>query len=377
MTGVHSMNGSFSAFIKAFTIVTGVLTQAMCWGVIATVVALLARLVGRSGWEAWEQFASTHKLTFRPNNFYLGGICIAGVYRGRNLKIETFTESKTTCTRVRLDADSSSSEKRGEIAKDVPASLTSQEVFNLLMPNGALGMSGGKIAAAVGGRHLSYLQSGVIKDADELRCACDLLSDVLDGYLAMAAIGGAAVHPLEDISRQSGLLSGVAIQIMKDIARTTQQQLGDRAGRLLCPRCLVHFCAHRADLPWQPDETYYGCRLCCQSQEFIDCPQGVVAVLDAGWADAQGLHDGLLRVNWLVRRAMFDFDRVEIIRATDKDVEHFAMQVGNDTDPLRRPLYAAMRCVVNPACGLAENTLRVLESTFGRVETETLNQGEK
>jgi hypothetical protein len=93
-----------------------------------------------------------------------------------------------------------------------------------------------------------------------------------------------------------------------------------------------------------------------------------VAVLDAAWQGAQTQRDGTLRVNWLARRALFDFDRVEIIRAADKDVEQFAMQVGNDTDPLRKPRYAEMRCVVNPACGLAENTLRVLKSTFGRVD---------
>jgi len=70
----------------------------------------------------------------------------------------------------------------------------------------------------------------------------------------------------------------------------------------------------------------------------------------------------------LARRALFDFDRVEIIRATDEDVERFAMQVGNDTDPLRKPRYAQMRCSLAPNCHLTENTLRILESLFGRVD---------
>ena len=109
-------------------------------------------------------------------------------------------------------------------------------------------------------------------------------------------------------------------------------------------------------------------RLCYQSREFIDCSKGVVAVLDAAWTGAQDLRDGLLRVNWLARRALFDFTAIEIVQATDEDVERFAVQAGNDADPLRRPLFASMRCVVNPACGLSENTLRVLESVFGSVE---------
>ncbi len=362
------MNGSFNTLVQAVTIAFGIMIQVVCWGTIVAVLALISRLAGRSGWEAWEQFARHHKLTFRPNNFYLGGICIAGIYRGRNLRIETFSEGKTTCTRVRLDIDGAGSERRDESAKDVPASLTSQEVLNLLIPSGTLGMSGGRIVAAAEGKFLSYQQSGVMKDEGELHCACNLLSDVMDGYQAAVAFGGMAIPSLETIGRQGSLLSGVAIQMMKDIAQATQRQLGDQADRLLCPHCLVHFYAHRADLPGQPDVTYYGCRACRQSKEMVECPQVMVAVLDTAWQGEQDRQNDSLRINWLARRTLFDFDRVEIVRATDKDAEHFAMQVGNDTDPFRKSRYTHMRCVVAPACDLSENTLRVLENTFGQVE---------
>ena len=43
-----------------------------------------------------------------------------------------------------------------------------------------------------------------------------------------------------------------------------------------------------------------------------------------------------VRVNWLINRQSFDFDRIEIIQASDEDIERFAMQVGNDTDEFRR-----------------------------------------
>jgi hypothetical protein len=200
-----------------------------------------------------------------------------------------------------------------------------------------------------------------------LKCIADVLSDLAEGYPAVVAAGGVVAPALQIIAREESLLRTVGVQMLEDIARATQR-LGGQAEQLLCPRCLVRCYAHRADLPWQPDVTYYGCRTCHQSQEFIDCPQGIVAVLNAAWQSAQTLHNGLLGVNWLVRRALFDFDRVEIIRATDKDVEQFAMQVGNDADPFRKPRYAQVRCVVSPRCSLSENTLRVLESTFGRVE---------
>jgi hypothetical protein len=345
--------------------------QIIFGGVFLVAVVLIVLSFGRSEREGWTKFATANGLTFHPGNFLLGGACIVGVYRGHKLMIETFNQNKVTRTRVRLKACNSSPERRRKIAESISSSPTSQEVVNLLMPNGPLGITSGKIEAAAGGTYLTYQQIGVMTEVDELRSACNLLSDVMDGYPAVVAIGGAAVHPLENIGWRSDLLllSDVATRIMKDIAQATQRQLGDRAGQLLFPRCLVHPGPHRADLPLQPDVTYYGCRACHQSRAFIDCPQSVVAVLDAAWQGAQGRQGGSLHVNWLVRRSLFDFDRVEITRATDEDVERFAVQVGNDTDLFRKPRYAQMRCVVNPRCGLSENTLRVLESTFGRVET--------
>jgi hypothetical protein len=109
--------------------------------------------------------------------------------------------------------------------------------------------------------------------------------------------------------------------------------------------------------------TYYGCRICGQSGEFLE--GRVVAVLDSRMDTERVQQDGTLRVNWLARRALFDFDEVEIVQATDEDVERFAVQVGNDTDDFRRSRYKEMSCTIVPDCRLSENTLRILKSTFG------------
>jgi hypothetical protein len=84
-------------------------------------------------------------------------------------------------------------------------------------------------------------------------------------------------------------------------------------------------------------------------------------------AEAEVKEGDTLRVNWLQRRNLFDFDEVEIEQATDEAVERLAMQVGNDTDPIRRPRYPEMHCTVATTCGLSENTLRILQRTFGDV----------
>jgi hypothetical protein len=101
-----------------------------------------------------------------------------------------------------------------------------------------------------------------------------------------------------------------------------------------------------------------------------------VAVLDAGWSETHRLQNGLLRVNWLAQQRLFDFDRVEIIQATDEDVERFAMQVGNDTDPVRQTRYAHIPCLIAPDCRLSENSLRILRNFFWQVKRQEIGQVE-
>jgi hypothetical protein len=69
----------------------------------------------------------------------------------------------------------------------------------------------------------------------------------------------------------------------------------------------------------------------------------------------------------LRRRQLFDFDEVEIIQASDKEVERFIVQVGNDTDEARQSRYQQMRCVISPDAGLSVNTMRILQYTFSQV----------
>jgi hypothetical protein len=81
----------------------------------------------------------------------------------------------------------------------------------------------------------------------------------------------------------------------------------------------------------------------------------------------------ILRVNWLIRRTLFDFDEVEIVRANDEDIERFAVQVGNDTDIIRQPSYKEMRCVISSNCELSENTKRILQHMFGQVKVKEVD----
>jgi hypothetical protein len=183
---------------------------------------------------------------------------------------------------------------------------------------------------------------------------------------ALVMMGGEAITSLGKIvTDKDPALRQRAIWILHSIGYETTTRLAHRADKLLCHTCLTRCTPTTVEIILGDSFTYYGCRLCRQTQEFWGGAKGVIAVLDANMTDEVVQQDELVRVNWLTRRALFDFDRVEIVRATDEDVERFAVQIGNDTDPFRKRYYQRMRCVVKPGCNLSENTLRILRHTFG------------
>jgi hypothetical protein len=338
------------------------------FAVIVVVIVLSPHRSERSQPEGWKEFAAAQGLSVVPDDFPAGKARLVGTYRGHDLKIESLQERDVAYyTLVRLGANRPDSETSGDVVGVLPDAPTPHDVLAFLIPHGLDGVPGGEIETTAGGQLFSYKPGGPLADGDKLGCVCDALAGLADGYPALVALGGTVAPALQALARENILLCNVAVQALKDIAQATQYLAG-QADRLLCPRCLVRCSAHCAGLPGERDVTYYGCRACCQSREFIPCPREMVAVLDAGWSGAQDERNGCLRVNWLARRALFDFDRVEIVRATDKDVEHFAIQVGNDTDPIRKPRYAQMRCSLAPNCHPVENTLRILESLFGQVD---------
>ena len=102
----------------------------------------------------------------------------------------------------------------------------------------------------------------------------------------------------------------------------------------------------------------------------------IVAVLDADWPEeSQRLHQDLLRVNWLRRQTLFDFDRIEIVDASDEDVGKFTEQISHDTDSWRNSRYRQMSCTVAPDCQLSDNTLQTLRNMFGEVTFAPVRQG--
>lgn len=177
-------------------------------------------------------------------------------------------------------------------------------------------------------------------------------------------IGGQAIETLTAILKEDAEL---VIRLVQNIELETKTRFAEKCSRLVCPDCLVHCQAHHVVSSWQSNISFHGCRACKQSRRFIHCPKGIIALLDATWEHYYKLQDETLTVNWSVHRAVFDFDRIHIVHATDEDVERFTVQIGNDTDTWRKNRYPHMECIINPSCTLSKNTLRILEKMFGRV----------
>jgi hypothetical protein len=174
-----------------------------------------------------------------------------------------------------------------------------------------------------------------------------------------------AVEPLiRRLRDRDSTVRQVAWEALKSIGKADEV-----FNQLFCGFCLARFQRRDRRVAQVGTVPIPVCRLCGKSAKAMANVREVVAVLDTEMSEELSCADGVARVSYLKRDAPFDFDRVEIVRAGDYEVERFCVQVGNDADPFRKDRYRQMRCAVAPGCQLSENTLRILRSMLGQVES--------
>jgi hypothetical protein len=314
----------------------------------------------------WRKLAQANDLEFSPGYFLVKGPQIVGEYRGHTLKLGIFGKvyftDKFLSTRIILSINTSNStlyNSKGGIPKQAVSNLRSP----ITSPDFILK---GRIYIGINSHHLYYIQNGIENDEPYLQSLFDILSEIGDSFASVIAIGGETVPILQEIASDTNhILKEAAIQLLRGIAQETTDHLAHNALNLICPKCAVCCYPHDIYLSEEYFATYYGCRACGQSREFFEGQ--IIATLDNQMKTEKSVEDNTLRVNWLHRRDLFDFHRVEIIQATDEDVERFAVQVGNDTDPIREVHYRKMSCTISSKCELSQNTMRILKQMFGQV----------
>lgn len=203
-----------------------------------------------------------------------------------------------------------------------------------------------------------------------------LVSLVLYGHFLFAGVGGwvlmvVSLTPLW-LAVLGGLIQGAICW----------PAAAERMGGLVCK---VDFCRfepkiHTGAHCWSGGAYYHAagwdgdltaacaCRICGQQDRKYSGIETVVAVLDnqKHWQDKQSGSE--LRVNWPVRRKPFDFDAVEVVRATDEEVEAFTNQMRFESDERIASRLLTMGCRVDPGCGLKDGTMRLLGLVFGEVK---------
>jgi hypothetical protein len=317
----------------------------------------------------WQALTEGNDLKFRSDPFYRGGGRLVGNYREHHLRVET-TRKEFLHTRIILSANIPSPHESLVNNNDTNNRQdTLKEVTTLLDFTKKLTNLRGQINTGENGQVFIYEQTGFEEDMKYVRGIINLFSDLADIYPKVIILGGKIVPYLQSIAtNQKHGLRQVAAQWLYDIGQETKTRLSNQASNLLCLDCLARCVAHEIRLNSRKSTVYYGCQVCGQSQNFF---KGVViAILDNTITTEQAQYNGTLRVNWLARCSLFDFDKVEVVRATDEDVERFAIQVGNNTDSTRKSRYKKMNCIIRSGCDLSENTIRILRQVFGQVESQ-------
>ena len=204
--------------------------------------------------------------------------------------------------------------------------------------------------------------------SDMLNRLRDLSAAVDNDMKRIIFLGGEAISDLQKIAEdETDSLHEVSQKLIEGIGERTITWLGDQLDHHICSHCLTHFKKHRVRLSRFKTVEYGGCRICHQSRNYLIVEGEIIARLDSKSKSLSSVKGSNLYVNWLEHRQLFDFDFVDIRRATDEDVERFAVQVQNDTDRWRDPRFEKMTCTLHRSCKLSDNTKRILEQTFGEV----------
>lgn len=210
-------------------------------------------------------------------------------------------------------------------------------------------------------------------------CAGSLLmSTLLYGWMVFAGAGGWVVM-IVSLGPLWLTLTGAMLQGMIRWPLAWR-----RAGRYLCQTDLSRFepkpgtwlfrwsgGALVFESGWNGDlAESCACRVCGRQERKFTGVSRVVAVLDSKSRKLFEQTGGDMRINWLIHRKPFDLEEVELVVASDEEVEAFTNQMRFESDDRIATRLLSLRCSVNALCVLKEGTMRLLKLTFGRVVRE-------
>lgn len=323
----------------------------------------------------WLNFAERHKLTFHPGNYFKTDVEVVGKYKNYPLKLFTShywqqiegKRRRIARTHVHLFFYQPAilTDKHPPPPSQKLPNFTEKVFRNMLLPDGLVCQYKKKFQIMVEDGKIAYQHEGFESEKKYLGQVINMLCNMVDGMTDVLALGAETVPVLQKTANsEAHPLSFAARHLLRQIA-TQSQDLKAAHPRLLCSHCLKQYQTLNIGLPRRLDTTYYACPQCHQDKEYFEGE--VEVILDSERKKERLETKNKLQVNWLLYDNIFDFDEIIIVQATDKDVERFAAQIGNDTDEWRRERYKEMTCTILEECILSQNTIRVLEEIVGSV----------
>ena len=312
----------------------------------------------------WQGINQIQRLQFVPSDGLTG--YVSGMFRNRSLRMYALLGTTTRITISTQRKPAIRSQIQTRIDRNIPLSL--QEI-QALLPGKAQNLFSRHDLSFTYLEGVALTKSGIVDDFERLEAIFHEMSKAAEAVEQIMCLGSLAIPGLAHIVKTRGTMYRLAYGLCRSISLKTQKALKWKADNLYCTFCYDKPVPYTITFNDEGPLTYWGCRTCGQSTQFIHHKTDVVSVLDDKMIETHLVQDTQLRINWLKHRQICFSDRVEIISASDEDVERFAVQLGNDTNPDRRANRQTMPCLIHPTCHLSSNTFRILERQFEKIET--------
>ena len=101
-----------------------------------------------------------------------------------------------------------------------------------------------------------------------------------------------------------------AIWLLHVLSKNTTKIYGHKISEILYPSCFAYFQGHKLSLPTLGKMTYYACRLCGQSREYLAISNEGVIVLDNQMTAKYRYQDNVIQINWIRLGSLFDFHHI-------------------------------------------------------------------
>jgi HEAT repeat protein len=137
----------------------------------------------------------------------------------------------------------------------------------------------------------------------------------------------------------------------------------------LCSNCFTRFEPKYHQLSITYKIKCYVCMTCGKAGGMLFDVNEIIAVLNENMNENFIQVNGIIRMNWLKNRIMFDMDRIEIVSASDQDVKELVGIIKSDPDELRAKNRKKILCSIKENVSLEPETLEMLRSAVGIVVT--------